>query len=343
MTLSRDLVKRIRDLIKAGETTHAIHKRLGVSRTAVNAYRNPRYETSRVRAPSAALAARRELVAKAAREKLKDGSRKHPTCGAIRAALPAKYRNVTDVTIGRDLVANGFVLRTRPRVVDNSASSNAKRRKFAQEFFDSKINGNIIIFSDEAWVNDNDNTHRKEYVLGEARKNAKPGARRALGKLKAKERPAPQVKMRHAKTRILLWGSIGYNFKGPLVIRQNTVNAERYTTESLPKLLPHLKDKILMHDNAKPHTAKLTKAYLHKKKINVLANWPPYSPHLNPIEKIWATMHKRIAKQRPETVDELIAVAKSVWAGITMTQINNLCRSFTKNLRLTIKNNGEPW
>jgi transposase len=48
-----------------------------------------------------------------------------------------------------------------------------------------------------------------------------------------------------------------------------------------------------MHDNALPHTAKKTLAFLRKEKVKVL-ELPPQSPDLNLIENLWGIMKKRL-------------------------------------------------
>ena len=43
---------------------------------------------------------------------------------------------------------------------------------------------------------------------------------------------------------------------------------------------------IFMQDNARVHTARLSMAWLEENEVEVLEDWPPYSPDLNPIEHV---------------------------------------------------------
>lgn len=49
----------------------------------------------------------------------------------------------------------------------------------------------------------------------------------------------------------------------------------------------------LMQDGAPGHAARYTKQELQERGIP-LVDWPPYSPDLNPIEKVWDWMKKSI-------------------------------------------------
>ena len=48
-------------------------------------------------------------------------------------------------------------------------------------------------------------------------------------------------------------------------------------------------------DNARYHHAKVLKPWLESSKRRVKLHFlPPYAPHLNPIERLWGVMHKRV-------------------------------------------------
>jgi hypothetical protein len=67
-----------------------------------------------------------------------------------------------------------------------------------------------------------------------------------------------------------------------LVVVEGNLNAQRYVDAILePHLLPfmeaHPELGILQHDNARPHTAKLTTEFLHAEGIEVM-QWLPLFP-----------------------------------------------------------------
>jgi hypothetical protein len=90
---------------------------------------------------------------------------------------------------------------------------------------------------------------------------------------------------------------------GHAAVPDDTVNAEVYT-ELLQEFMLgsstlcfKTKKFIFQQDNARPHTAKATKAWLAKHKIELLP-WPANSPDMNPIEHMWWKI-KSIIRAKP--------------------------------------------
>ena len=70
-------------------------------------------------------------------------------------------------------------------------------------------------------------------------------------------------------------------------------------------LLPHLNDNsVLIMDNMKSHYAKAVKNLLDSSGVRYIY-LPPYSPDLNPIEKLWSKVKSFLRKFKARTLDAL--------------------------------------
>ena len=89
---------------------------------------------------------------------------------------------------------------------------------------------------------------------------------------------------------VMVWGGIMGRRKTNLIVVQGNLNAQGYTNQILqPEAVPFLQrhgPAILMHDNARPHVARIFRQFLNRHNVNVLS-WPVVSPDMNPIEHIW--------------------------------------------------------
>ncbi|CAH2234632.1 jg15227 [Pararge aegeria aegeria] len=79
-------------------------------------------------------------------------------------------------------------------------------------------------------------------------------------------------------------------------------------------IIPRFIDTNNHPDNARPHTARVTQAYLNDMNITVM-EWPARSPDMNPIEHVWDLLKRKVKSRipAPANVDELRIVVVEEW------------------------------
>ncbi len=103
----------------------------------------------------------------------------------------------------------------------------------------------------------------------------------------------------------MVWGCISAYGMGSLHVLEGTMNAERYIKVLEQHMLPSRRRLfqgmpcVFQQDNAKPHTAAITTAWLRSRRVRVL-NWPACSPDLSPIENIWRIIKWKILQRGPQ-------------------------------------------
>ena len=107
------------------------------------------------------------------------------------------------------------------------------------------------------------------------------------------------------------------------------MNAQNYRDNVLvPIVVPIANEMrpnfILMHDNARPHRARIITTFLQDHQIDCM-EWPAMSPDLNPIENIWAILGTRVRNHDPpiSTVPELTRALQREWTNIDQVVIRN--------------------
>jgi len=121
---------------------------------------------------------------------------------------------------------------------------------------------------------------------------------------------------------IMVWAGISLGSRTELVLLDRFVSAERYVRNVLePLVLPYAQhigaNFILMHDNATPHTARVTRNFLEEQNIRVL-DWPAQSPDLNPIEHAWDMLQRRVlqGQNQFQNQDQLFQALQQCWNAI---------------------------
>ena len=99
--------------------------------------------------------------------------------------------------------------------------------------------------------------------------------------------------------------SIRLNGECAYTVYPGGTTEERFAEYLKTKLLPTLSEEdIIVMDNMRSHHAKAVKQLLDSSKVTYLY-LPPYSPDLNPIEKMWSKMNAFLRKQKVRAVDKL--------------------------------------
>lgn len=131
---------------------------------------------------------------------------------------------------------------------------------------------------------------------------------------------------------VTVWGGISSAGKTLLHVIRGRVNAVNYRDDILqPIVVPFMHANGLrhfQHDNARPHTARLSTDFLRQQQFNVMP-WPSLSPDLNPIEHLWDELGRRVQSRpvRPANVNQLELALQHEWLAIPHNFIQRLINS----------------
>ena len=162
-----------------------------------------------------------------------------------------------------------------------------------------------LVFLDESGCN-TDMTRRYAYSLG--------------GSRSVDSAPLSKPKNTTILSSIQLDGTLRYTtFSGGTTV-------ERFKRYLETDLLPHLNgNSVLIMDNMKSHHAKAVRNLLDSSGVRYIY-LPPYSPDLNPIEKLWSKVKSFLRKFKARTLDALPNAIQNAFHAVTVSDCSGWFR-----------------
>jgi transposase len=124
---------------------------------------------------------------------------------------------------------------------------------------------------------------------------------------------------------VLVWGAVSWDGKTTLHTTTQSFNDEAYCNIIDKHLIQQQPDSFhrLLQDNAPQHKSRFTLEYLDNFDVELVHNYPPWSPDFNPIEHVWSWMVTYINQECPYTLAQLKQRVKEAWTAIPQTTIQN--------------------
>lgn len=146
---------------------------------------------------------------------------------------------------------------------------------------------------------------------------------------------------------VMVWAGISTDARTDLVFVDNgALTARRYIEEILQEVVvpfaPFIGNQFtLMHDNARPHVARVVSEYLDEVELPRL-EWPACSPDLNPIEHLWDLLKRAVRRRpvQPLTLQDLRLALAEEYQAIPQERISNLIHSMPRRMQAVIAARG---
>lgn len=121
--------------------------------------------------------------------------------------------------------------------------------------------------------------------------------------------------------------SVRLNGKTCHAVYHGGTTQERFSEYLKAMLIPTLsKTDIIVMDNMRSHHAKIVKQVLDESGINYLY-LPPYSPDLNPIEKMWSKLKAYLRKEKIRIASELPSAIERAFSTVRASDCSGWFRS----------------
>lgn len=151
---------------------------------------------------------------------------------------------------------------------------------------------------------------------------------------------------------VMVWAGVSCSGRTPLIFIEKGVkiNSNNYITDILnAHMLPwsktHYADQqwIFQQDSAPSHRAKITQGWCRENFPDFLtsAEWPPYSPDLNPLDySVWGLLQAEACSIPHKSIHSLKASLLKAWSEIDQNVLRAAIDQFPKRLRACVKARG---
>ena len=151
---------------------------------------------------------------------------------------------------------------------------------------------------------------------------------------------------------VMVWAGVTATGKTPLIFVDQgvKVNSQNYLNDILVKeVLPwsraHFAGRnwTFQQDSAPAHKAKVVQDWCKNNFPAMItsAEWPPYSPDLNPLDfSVWSVLESKACSTPHKTLDSLKRSLKKAWDELDVTYLSATVGDFHKRLRACVKEKG---
>ncbi|GFX33589.1 transposable element Tcb2 transposase [Trichonephila clavipes] len=150
---------------------------------------------------------------------------------------------------------------------------------------------------------------------------------------------SPYTVLRHAARTGL--GAIAYDSRSTLIAMRGILTGQCYVDDILrPYVGPFLNGlpgAIFQQDNARPHTARVARDFLHHFQT---IPWPARSSDLSPVEHMWDQQKRQMPSCR--SVHDLELAVQNLWAHLPQDNIRCLINSVPDRVATCIATEGGP-
>lgn len=138
---------------------------------------------------------------------------------------------------------------------------------------------------------------------------------------------------------VMVWGVFSYEGVGELYWAKGSINTDHYLRILETNLMPSIEKLhpdghyIFQQDNAPCHVSKRAKKWFVDQNLNVMIDWPPQSPDMNPIEHVWDYIGRKIQNERFFNHESLFLRIKHIWDNLPIDFLHRLVDSMPKRVK----------